>query len=160
MMESLFGSATPIWAGVTTSPIGAPVTLRAPEPVNYAASGLTGGFDGPAAPTVGSLLAAVAVRRGQPAGPASDAELEDFLYDCLEFLPGTGDVDIRCESGRVTFAGSVTHKRQKRDVGEIAWSIPIVNDVQNNVTIAARRRARAQARETEAHAATPARKSA
>jgi hypothetical protein len=120
----------------------------------------TGGFDAPATPTVGSLLATVASRRGQPAGPASDTELEEFLYDCLEFLPGTGEVDVRCEAGRVTFAGSVSHKRQKRDVGEIAWSIPAVNDVQNNVTIAARRRARTPARDTESHPGAPARKSA
>ena len=105
-------------ATTAASPIGAPVPLRAQEPVNYAVPALTGGFDAPVTPTVGSLLAAVAIRRGQPAGPASDSELEEFLYDCLEFLPGTSDVDIRCESGRVTFGGTVTHKRQKRDVGE------------------------------------------
>jgi len=177
MMEPLFGSTAPIWAGVTTSgfgwpsmsaplgnrsmsaaaPMGAPGSLRALDPANYGA----GAFDAPVTPTVGSLLATVAIRRGQPAGPASDTELEDFLYDCLEFLPGTGEVDIRCEGGRVTFAGSVAHKRQKRDVGEIAWSIPTVNDVQNNVTIAARRRARTPSRETESHPSAPtARKSA
>ena len=155
MMESFFGSTAPIWAGV-----GAPIPLRAPEPVNYSVPTRMAGFDGPTAPTVGSLLAAVAIRRGQPAGPSTDAELEEFLYDCVEFLPGTGDVDIRCEGGRVTFSGTVAHKRQKRDVGEIAWSIPTINDVHNNVTIAPRRRARAQTRETEAHAGPPARKSA
>ena len=53
--------------------------------------------------------------------------------------------------GRPTrIAGSVTHKRLKRDIGEIAWAIPIVNDVQNNVAIATRRRSRVAGRETEA----------
>jgi hypothetical protein len=100
--------------------------------------------------TAPSLLATVAVRRGQPLGPTNDAEVEDFLYDALELLPGSTDVDVRCEGGRVTFTGAVPYKRLKRDVGEIAWSIPAVNDVQNNVTIAARRRARpAPGRENE-----------
>jgi osmotically-inducible protein OsmY len=56
---------------------------------------------------------------------------------------------VRCEGGRAIVTGSVPHKRLKRDVGEIAWAIPALNDVQNNITIAARRRGRAQARENE-----------
>ena len=52
---------------------------------------------------VSALLAAVAVRRGQPLGPTNDQEIEDFIYDALELLPGSGEVDVRCESGRVTF---------------------------------------------------------
>jgi hypothetical protein len=95
-----------------------------------------------------ALLAAVAMRRGQPQGPANDHEVEDFIYDALELLSGTADVDVRCEGGRATLTGTVHHKRAKRDVGEIAWAIPGVNDVQNNITIASRRRARAS-RETD-----------
>jgi len=69
-------------------------------------------------------------------------------------LPGTSDVEVRCDNGRATLAGSVHHKRIKRDVGEIAWAIPVLIDVQNNVTIASRRRARAPAgREMEVPAA-------
>jgi len=59
-------------------------------------------------------------------------------------LPGTADVEVRCDGGRVTLSGSVQHKRLKRDVGEIAWAIPALHDVQNNVTIASRRRGRSQ----------------
>jgi osmotically-inducible protein OsmY len=92
--------------------------------------------------TAPALLGAVALRRGQPQGPTNDQEVEDFIYDALEFLSGTADVDVRCENGRATLTGSVHHKRIKRDVGEIAWAIPGVNDVQNNLTIASRRRAR------------------
>jgi hypothetical protein len=51
--------------------------------------------------------------------------------------------------------GSVPHKRLKRDIGEIAWAIPGVNDVQNNLTIAARRRSRTANRESEAHPSGP-----
>ena len=49
-----------------------------------------------------------------------------------------------------TLTGSVQHKRVKRDIGELAWAIPILNDVQNNLTIASRRRTRpAGSREAE-----------
>ena len=89
-----------------------------------------------------SLLAAVAMRRGQPLGPTNDQEVEDFIYDALDLLPGTSEVDVRCESGRAMLSGTVQQKRAKRDIGEIAWAIPAVQDVQNNVTIAPRRRAR------------------
>jgi len=98
--------------------------------------------------TVQGLLALVAMRRGQPMGPTNDNEIEDFIYDALEFLPGSNEVEVRCDGGRATLTGSVPHKRLKRDVGEIVWAIPAINDVQNNVTITARRR-RTQTREGE-----------
>jgi hypothetical protein len=108
--------------------------------------------------TAPSLLAAVAMRRGQPQGPTNDQEVEDFIYDALELLPGAADVDVRCEGGRVTLTGSVQHKRVKRDVGEIAWAIPGLHDVQNNVTIASRRRTRSAARDGEGTASVAGRK--
>jgi hypothetical protein len=108
--------------------------------------------------TAPSLLAAVAMRRGQPQGPTNDQEVEDFIYDALELLPGAADVEVRCEGGRVTLTGSVQHKRLKRDVGEIAWAIPGLHDVQNNVTIASRRRTRSAQREGEGAASVTSRK--
>jgi hypothetical protein len=80
-----------------------------------------------------------------------------FLYDAFELLPGAADVEVRCEGGRVTLTGSVQHKRVKRDIGEIAWAIPGLNDVQNNVTVASRRRNRA-GREKDEPASISARK--
>jgi BON domain len=97
--------------------------------------------------TAPALLTAVAMRRGQPLGPTNDQEIEDFIYDALDLIPGTSDVEVRLEGGRATLTGSVPHKRLKRDVGEIAWAIPTLNDVQNNVTITARRRTRTANRE-------------
>jgi len=130
----------------------------APGPL---ASPLVGpvGADAMVGVTAPSLLAAVAMRRGQPQGPVNDQEAEDFLYDALELLPGAADVEIRCEGGRATLTGSVQHKRVKRDVGEIAWAIPGLNDVQNNIAIASRRRARtASGRDTETPSSVSARK--
>jgi len=120
-----------------------------------AIAGFTGftGQEIPLGLTVPQLLTAVAIRRRQPMGPTNDQELEDFIYDALELLSGTNEVEVRCESGRVTLTGSVPHKRLKRDIGEIAWTIPGTNDVQNNVTIATRRRARARDAETQPGAA-------
>ena len=103
---------------------------------------------------------AQATRRGQPRGPTNDQETEDFIYDALDLLPGASDVDVRCEGGRATFTGSVPHQRVKRDVGEIAWAIPTLNDVQNNITNAARRRSRTPGSEVETPAAAGVRKQA
>jgi hypothetical protein len=97
-----------------------------------------------------ALLATVAMRRGQPMGPTNDQEIEDFICDVLDLLSGVSDVDVRCEGGRILLTGSVPNKRVKRDVGEVSWAIPSVNDVQNNVSIAARRRSRAPGRDTDA----------
>lgn len=110
--------------------------------------------------TASSLLATVAVRRGQPQGPANDHELEEFIYDAFDLLPGTADVEVRCENGRATLTGVVQHKRTKRDVGEIAWAIPGLQDVQNNVSITSRRKARAASREVDQPSGTSARKQA
>ncbi len=106
-----------------------------------------------------SLVAAVAMRRGQPQGPANDQDVEDFVHDALDLVAGAGDVDARCEGGRVTLTGTVPHRRIKRDVGEIVWAIPAVHDVQNNVAIASRRRGRpATSREAETPPGVAARK--
>ena len=84
--------------------------------------------------------------------------------------PPRPDSSPRCRAARprvdalegrsllTTLTGSVQHKRTKRDVGEIAWAIPGLQDVQNNVSITSRRRARAAGREAEAPAGVAARK--
>lgn len=153
----LFGS--PTLAGIGGGvPTNAPGASLAPSPLSVIGPNFSGPSPfGPPALIVGdaagitapALLAAVAMRRGQPQGPRNDQEVEDFLYDALELIPGTGDVEVRCEAGRAMLTGSVQHKRLKRDIGEIAWAIPVLSDVQNNVTIASRRRARGSSREAE-----------
>jgi len=180
MIEPLFGSGSSAWTGMPSTVFGfqppatpstpfafqSPMTIgNRPMAASFGSStlpGIPGGITGPVAffgaagadPTAGMtaplLLAAVAMRRGQPQGPANDQEVEDFIYDAFELLPGVADVEVRCDGGRVTLTGSVHHKRLKRDVGEIAWAIPVLHDVQNNVTITSRRRTRsASSRETE-----------
>ena len=159
---SLYGSAQP---GGFTSTLegGAP---GAPQMAGQAqASGMAFGssplgwgmspaalstaFSIPDGVTASSLLMGIALRRGQPQGPTSDQDVEEFIYDALELLAGASDVEVRCEGGRVTLTGTVPHKRLKRDVGEIGWAIPGINDVQNNIGITTRRRSRAFTREPE-----------
>lgn len=177
MTEPLFGSGSPVWTGVPSPAFG---WLQAPpsyasRPAHVAGASmpnpLTSETFGNAVPinsfaltgapivTAPGLLGAVAIKRGQPSGPTNDQEIEDFLYDALELLTGTNEVEVRCEGGRVTLTGSVPHKRLKRDIGEIAWAVPIINDVQNTVTIATRRRPRSSGRD-EQLPSTASRKSA
>jgi hypothetical protein len=104
-----------------------------------------------------SLLAAVAMRKGQPQGPTNDREVEDFIYDALDMLPGAADIEVRCESGKVTLTGTVPDKRTKRDIGEVGWALLGINDLQNNVAIVSKRRQR-PSREAEPTPAVPARK--
>lgn len=202
MIESFFGSGTPIWTGVPSpgfawfpTPVGVgnrppgvspafgapPFLTPVPVPHGWGAGvqgtggqgevmgyggfgvpGVVPALAGPEVangPTARALLVAVAMRRGQPMGPTSDQEIEEFVYDALDML-GANDVELRIEAGRATLTGSVAHKRLKRDVGEIAWAMPGISDVQNNVTIVGRRRSRAGAREAESQPAPPSRKTA
>jgi len=166
MMETMFGSPSPMWTAMPSmnlpfQPMGLAGRPMAAPALSPALTGAIGGpptavqpvlnllpaLDGPLA--VNTLLAAVAIQRGQPQGPTNDQEVEEFIYDALELIPGTPDVEVRCENGRATLTGSVQHKRLKHDIGEIAWAIPSLQDVQNNVSIASRRRGRTPGRESE-----------
>ena len=95
-----------------------------PGPSFSPAGPLAGRQDMAGGVTATALVLAVALRRGQPAGPTSDQEIEDFLYDALDLLPGSSDVEVRCDAGRTMLTGTVSQKGLKRDIGEIAWAIP------------------------------------
>jgi len=167
MIPAVFGSVTPNWTGMSPGPTwpglgasslssveGGPTPGTVLGGFGLGAGPLIAGplstpFAVPGSVTAHALLAAVAMRRGQPQGPTSDQDVEEFIYDALELLSGAGDVEVRCEGGRVSLTGSVPHKRIKRDAGELAWVIPGITDVNNTVTITARRRSRTFTRETE-----------
>jgi hypothetical protein len=162
MMEPLFASAPSLWSSIPSPGFG---WYQAPVGVGNRSAGASGSTFGPVLGmpeiSASALVAAVAMRRGQPQGPTTDQELEEFTYDTFELLAGAGDVDVRCEAGRVTLTGSVSHKRLKHDLGEIAWAIPAAADVQNNLTITTRRRGRAAtSKENEGQPIAPSRKQA
>jgi hypothetical protein len=147
------GMTMAVQPGVMFGPAGqGPGPMVAPLGLYGAAGGFLPavGQELPIGLAAPAILATVAMRRGQPMGPTTDQEVEEFIYDALELLPGTSEVDVRCEGGRATLTGSVQHKRLKHIVGEIAWAIPQISDVQNTVTIASRRRSRPASREAEA----------
>ena len=132
MIESPYAPVSQPWPAAASTGFGWPG-----GPLHLAAAGIS--------PT--QLLAPPA---GIPDGGYSvPALLEDFLYDALELFQGTGDVEVRVEGGRVSVSGTVQHKRLKRDIGEVAWGLPSVNDVQNNLSRTTRRRSRASCREGE-----------
>jgi hypothetical protein len=150
MMTSMPAGTAQGFGASPSTVVSTPVAAPFPPVFNPDSAGVT-------AP---ALVMAVAMRRGQPAGPSSDQEIEDFIYDALDLFPGANDVEVRCDSGRTTLTGNVSQKRLKRDVGEIAWAIPAISDVHNNITIAPRRRARTQNREAAEPSAVAARKPA
>ena len=171
MIQAPFGSTTPGWPVMPSPAFAWPQTTMTPPSMTspIALSPQVG--NGPAfAPlplstplvipdgvTAPALLAAIAMRRGLPQGPTNDHDVEELLYDAMELVPGASDVEVRCESGRVTVTGNVPHKRIKRDVGELAWAIPAITDVQNTITITGRRR-RPFGRENEQQPAGQSRK--
>jgi hypothetical protein len=190
MTQGLFGSVTPAWTGLTPGPVwpafgasfsaeGAPAAMSgyglantvgpfASSGLGYAAPGtapMTSGnintpFVVPGSVPASTVIMTMAMRRGQPHGPTSDQDVEELLYDAIELMPAAGEVEVRCEGGRVSLTGSVPSKRVKRDVGELAWAIPVITDVHNALNIATRRRARPFTREPEAQAAGTSRKQA
>jgi hypothetical protein len=176
MAEPMFGAVSPMWSGIPSAgvtwfqapqgPMSGPGPIAvtpagivgAPGPVSFAPPFPTFGPD-LAGVTAPALVSAIAIRRGQPAGPTSDPEIEDFIYDALDLLPGSNEVEVRCDGGRMSLMGTVSQKRLKRDIGEIAWAIPGITDVQNNITITPKRRSVAHNREAEP-SAVPGRKTA
>src|SRR5262245_41463552 len=179
MIQAPFGAAAPGWSGLTSPAFTWPAPMSAApgmanafgasepmtsRPLGWSTAGLNTGLPMTSVPlstplvvpdgvTAPALMATIAVRRGLPQGPANDHDVEELLYDATELLPGSSDVEVRCEGGRVTLTGNVPHKRIKRDIGELAWAIPAISDVQNNVTITGRRRSRPFGREAEQQAA-------
>jgi hypothetical protein len=76
----------------------------------------------------------------------SDDEVENLISEALDSDPvfaGNVEVEVQCEAGVVTLTGNVPHKFIKRAVGELAWGVPGIVDVKNNVELSGRRRIRA-----------------
>ena len=156
-LENLFAfGGAPAWFAQAPPALGMGFPTL-PNPFVYATT-YPGVFPpSTAVPTVSALLTSIAMRRGQPAGPTNDQEIEDFIYDVLELLPGTNEVEVRSENGKATLTGSVQHKRLKHDIGEVVWALPNITDVQNNVSISTKRRTRT-GREQEQQTAAQGRK--
>jgi hypothetical protein len=75
----------------------------------------------------------------------NDDEIEEIIYEALDndpVIPWNAEIEVRVDTGQVTLTGTVPNKRIKHAAGEIAWWVPGVVDLQNNIVVASRRRAR------------------
>jgi len=79
--------------------------------------------------------------------PLDDEAIRELIYDVIDgdptILPDV-DVEIEVSAGIVTFKGRVPGKRTKYAVGEAAWWIPSVVDVNNQLQVSPRRERRPQ----------------
>jgi osmotically-inducible protein OsmY len=81
------------------------------------------------------------------AAPLDDDAIRDVVYDCIDtdptILPDV-DVEVEVKDGVVTIKGRVPGKRTKHAIGETAWWIPSVVDVNNQLQVSPRRERRQQ----------------
>lgn len=85
-------------------------------------------------------------------GVPTDEEITEMIYDALDadpMVPYDADIDVDVKDGEVTLTGTVPNKRVKYAAGDDAWWVPGVVDVNNNLQIAPRRRARSAPPESE-----------
>jgi hypothetical protein len=70
----------------------------------------------------------------------SDEALENRVADALDTNPMTGnaDIDVSSQHGVVTLTGVVQSKHIKRLADHLAWSVPGVHDVQNQLRVKGR----------------------
>lgn len=89
-------------------------------------------------------------------GLPTDEEIEEMIYDSIDddpLIPWDADIEVKCEAGQVTLTGEVPNKMIKHAAGQDAWWITGVTDVNNNIKVTGRRRARG-AREEQREEAT------
>jgi len=75
----------------------------------------------------------------------SDDQIRDMIYDSIDadpVVPFDTDVNVEVTGGVVTLTGTVPSKRIKHAIGDDAWWVPGVWDVNNNIQIAPRRKVR------------------
>lgn len=80
-------------------------------------------------------------------GCPTDEQVLSMIYDALDAdpaIPYDSDIDVDVTGGVVTLTGTVPNKRIKHFVGDDAWWVPGVWDINNNLEIVPRvRRAEA-----------------
>lgn len=92
--------------------------------------------------------------------PADD-QVRDMIYDSIDadpVVPYDSDVNVEVTGGVVTLTGTVPSKRIKHAIGDDAWWVPGVWDVNNNIQITARRKVREAAAGARPQPATAAAK--
>jgi|GEM_PF-2050745 len=75
-------------------------------------------------------------------GLPTDSEIVEMIYDAMDddpVVPFDADINVDSNAGTVTLTGTVHSKLVKHAVGDDAWWIPGVDDVQNNLQVVSRR---------------------
>lgn len=75
-------------------------------------------------------------------GWPSDEQIQEMIYDSIDadpVVPYDSDITVEVTGGVVTLSGTVPNKRVKHAVGDDAWWVPGVWDVNNNLQIVGRR---------------------
>ncbi|MGH2448509.1 MAG: BON domain-containing protein [Chloroflexota bacterium] len=80
---------------------------------------------------------------GNEKGPqeAGDEQLTHYLYDQIDAnpaIPDSANVQLHVNNGVVTLTGQVPTKRAKHAAGEVAWQVPAVADVYNQLEVTGR----------------------
>jgi hypothetical protein len=79
--------------------------------------------------------------------PLDDDAIRDLVYECIDtdptILPDV-DIEVEVNNGVVTMKGRVPGKRTKHAIGDAAWWIPSVVDVNNQLQVSPRRERRQQ----------------
>ncbi|TAK31734.1 MAG: BON domain-containing protein [Chloroflexota bacterium] len=76
-------------------------------------------------------------------GMASDDQIRGLVYDAIDAdptIPPGVEINVDVKDGIVTLSGTVPSKRIKHSVGDTAWYLPAVTDVNNNIQVTPRRR--------------------
>ncbi|MBI2864064.1 MAG: BON domain-containing protein [Chloroflexi bacterium] len=76
-----------------------------------------------------------------------DEQIREMIYDSIDadpLVPYDCDVSVEVTGGLVTLTGSLPNKRVKHAIGDDAWWIPGVWDVNNQIEIAGRARGKAE----------------
>lgn len=82
----------------------------------------------------------------------SDEQIKDMVLESIDAdpaVPFDSDINVDVTGGIVTLTGTVPSKRVKHAVGDDAWWIPGVWDVNNNLQITGRREKREGAAEAK-----------
>ncbi|MGQ9675150.1 MAG: BON domain-containing protein [Chloroflexota bacterium] len=78
-------------------------------------------------------------------GTPSDEQIKEMIYDSIDAdpaVPFDSDISVDVTGGIVTLTGTVPSKRIKHAVGDDAWWVPGVWDVNNNIQVTGRRERR------------------
>ncbi|MCL5264853.1 MAG: BON domain-containing protein [Chloroflexi bacterium] len=75
-------------------------------------------------------------------GLPNDDQIREMIYDAIDadpVIPFESDINVEVTGGVVTLTGTVPNKRIKHAIGDDAWWVPGVWDVNNGLEIVGRR---------------------